>query len=285
MRRTPQLVAASIALLAVVLAGCGPKLVEVKTGEKVVCTYGETLSSTVKTIEVPSDKAAGYKVTVKTILCDRHRKLEILYGKAQDQIKNGKLNEARATLTEVLAGDPAFRQALTQLNAINAGKTPAPDTGFVPGATVTTGGGASGGGGAGEPVPVGPIDSLKGFVPDSLPGYTALAPVIDVYSIAREYTPTAAGRVAGLVISVEQYKSPESAAAAIASGVKRDYPVKPSTVPVKSLKGYFGSDGRGFAVVAFNDGAVVVVVEGQAASGDAAALNGDLSAIANRIAR
>jgi hypothetical protein len=284
MRRTPQLVAASIVLVAAVLAGCGPKLVEVKTGEKVVCTYGETLSSTVKTIEVPADKAAGYKVSVKTILCDRHRKLEILYGHAQDQIKAGKLDEARASLTQVLAGDPAFRQALAQLNAINAGKKPTADTTFVPGATVSTGGGAPAGGGT-DQVPVGPIDSLKPFVPDTLPGYTASAPVVDVYTISREYVPTAAGRIAGLVISVEQYKTAESAAAAVTVGVKRDYPVKPSTVSVKSLKGYFGTDGRGFAVVEFNDGAVVVVVEGQASSGDAAALSGDLTSIAARIAR
>jgi hypothetical protein len=284
MRRPPALLVAAVALMAAVLSGCGPKMVEVQTGQKVVCTYGETISSTVKTLEVAADKASGYKVTVKTVTCDRHKKLEALYAKAQDQIKAGKLNEARALLAQVLAGDPAFRQALEQLNAINAGKTPTVDTGFVPGATVSTGTGTSGGTGTGQ-VPVGPIDSLKGFVPDTLPGYTASAPIIDVYAISREYVPTVAGRVAGLVISVEQYKSPESAAAAVAAGVKRDYPNKPATVSVKSLKGYFGTDGRQFGVVAFNDGAVVVVIEGQVSSGDPGALSADLTAIATRIAR
>lgn len=283
MRRTPALLLSTIAVAAVVLAGCGPKMVEVQTGEKTVCTYGETVSSTVKTVEVPADKASGYKVTVKTVVCARHKRLEALYGTAQDQIKAGKLNEAKTTLSQVLAGDPGFRQALAQLNAINSGKAPAADSAFVPGATVNPG---TGGGGTGaQPVPVGPIDSLKGFVPDSLPGFTASDPTIDVYSIVREYSPTSAGRLAGLVISVEQYKNPESAAAAIASGVKRDYPSKPATVQVKSLKGYFGTDGRRFAVVAFNDGAVVVVLEGQAASGDVSGLNADLAALAARIAR
>lgn len=284
MRRIPVLVALAVAMVAVVLAGCGPKMVEVQTGEKVVCTYGETISSTVKTVEVAADKATGYKVTVKTIVCDRHTKLEALYSTAQNQIKAGKLNEARASLTKVLAADPSFGQALAQLNAINAGKTPTVDSGFVPGATVSAGTGASAGAG-GEQVPVGPIDSLRVFVPDSLPGYTASAPVIDVYAIVREYTPTVAGRVAGLVISVEQYKSAAAASAAIASGVKRDYPAEASTVSVKTLKGYFGTDGRRFSVVAFNDGAVVVVIEGQVSSGDPGALNGDLSALATRIAR
>ena len=63
------------------------------------------------------------------------------------------------------------------------------------------------------------------------------------------------------------------------------YPASPATVAVKSAKGYFGTDGRRFAVLAFNDGAVLVVIEGQASSGDPAALRGELSSLAARIAR
>lgn len=287
MRRTPLLLVAFAVLMAAALTGCGPKMVEVQTGEKVVCTYGETLSSTVKTVSVPADKAAGYKVTLKTILCARHKRLELLYAQAQDQIKAGTLKDALATLTKVLKDDPAFRQALAQLNAINAGKTPAVDSGFVPGGTVSAGAGGTGGqsgGGEGQ-VPVGPIESLGVFVPDALEGYTASAPVADVYSIVREYTPKTAGTIAGLVISVEQYKSADAAVAAIGRGVKRDYPVNPASVNVKSAKGYFGTDGRRFAVLAFNDGAVVIVVEAQASSGAPATLRDALSALSDRVAR
>lgn len=284
MRRTPLVFLAAVVLSATVLIGCGPKMVDVRTGEKVVCTYGETVSSTVKTVSVPADKAAGYKVTVKTVVCSRHKRLEALYGQAQDQIGAGKLAEARATLTQVLKSDPAFRSALAQLNAINSGKKPAVDSSFVPGATVSGGNGGQAGGGEGQ-VPVGPIASLMGFVPDVLEGYTASPAVADVYSIVREYTPKSSGTVAGLVLSVEQYKNAESAAAAMARGVKRDYPASPGTVAVKSAKGYFGTDGRRFAVLAFNDGAVLVVIEGQASSGDPAALRGELSSLSARIAR
>ena len=287
MRRTPLLLVVVAVLTAAMLTACGPKMVEVQTGEKVVCTYGETLSSTVKTVSVSADKAAGYKVAVKTVICARHKRLEALYRKAQDEIEAGKLKDALASLSLVLKDDPAFRQALAQLNAINAGKTPTVDSSFVPGGTVSGGTGASGGqtgGGEGQ-IPVGPIESLGVFVPDALEGYTASAPLADVYSIVREYTPKTAGPIAGLVISVEQYKTADAAVAAIGRGVKRDYPVSPASVSVKSAKGYFGCDGRQFAVLAFNDGAVVIVIEAQSSSGAPATLRGALSTLGDRIAR
>jgi hypothetical protein len=235
--------------------GCGEKMVKVQTGEKVVCTYGETVSSTVKTIEVPASKVDAYTVVVRPVLCSRHRAIETLYAAAQRLITAGNLKLAAEKLARVLELDPTYRKAAEQKKVIDAGKTPAADPGTGPGggtgSTDTTGG---------TGVPETPVASLAMWVPDTLAGYTADPVVADANALTREYVPTTAGSVRSVVVVAEQMRT-EAQAKAYASGtIKSGYPSNRSTITVGSRTAEFGTRGH-YGAASWNQGAVTVVVE------------------------
>jgi hypothetical protein len=270
--------AIAFTLAASTLAGCGPKLVRVVTGVRVVCTYGEVVSDSVKAIEVPADKASGYSVVTRTVTCDRHKRLEALYAQAQAAIAAGKLADAKSALAELVKIDASFKKAQTQLDAIQAGKKPAADTGTPapkPGAGV----------GGEDKQPVGPVANLSDRVPATLSGYTAAPIVADVYTLTREYTPGPGAPTDSLVIVVEQYKDATAAKRQISRSVASDYPSSVATVKVEGRSVRFGTDGRRFATAAWNENGVLIVIEGSSASRKPAALKDHLIALVGEIVK
>jgi hypothetical protein len=276
----------AIAGAAFLLLG-GNRNVRVETGERIVCTYGEVLTDTVRTIEVPAAKAADYKVLRETITCDRHKRLEALYAEAQAAILAGDLTAARAALAEIVKTEPQFRHAQQQLDAIDAGQKPVVDKDAPkPSAIATsTTGGSTGGGTTDSPgkEPVGPVASLSSFVPDTLPGYTSTPIVADVYALTRQYLPTNSQPTDALVVVVEQYKDAGSAQSAIKNDLGRSYPTSPSTITISGRSVYFGTDGHRLAIVAWNEQGVVIVIEGSSKTGKGSALKSHLTSLVNAI--
>lgn len=262
----------TIAILgSLALSGCA-RTVRVESGELVRCTYGEVVTNTVKVVEVPADKAASYHVVTKTVTCDKHKRLEELYAQAQAAISASDLAAARLKLAEVVKADAAFRRAKAQLDAIDAGQKPTPDSG-------------SGGTGTGGKQPVGPIANLADRVPATLPGYTAAPIISDVFTLSRQYTPDASAPTDSLVVVVEQYRSATAAKAAITRTVARGYAHDVSTVKIAGRSVRFGTDGKRFATVAWYEGGVMIVMEAASSSGKPAALKTHLVSLAGEIVK
>lgn len=254
-------IALAIAALAGALAlvGCA-QLVRVETGTIVTCTYGEITTDTVHVIEVPADQAANYTVTRETTTCPLHLKAEALYAEAQAAILSADLEAAKAKLAEIVALDATFRRARSELDAINAGKTPVPDTGSTTPSTGTTG--TAGG----DKLPLGPVANLANYVPDSVAGYTGQPVNADVFTLAREYAPPANSPADYLVIVVEQYKDAKAAQADVVAAIVPRYGFGVSKVNVAGREMRFGTDGSRFATLEWNDGGILVVIEASSAA-------------------
>jgi hypothetical protein len=278
-RSIPILIAALLA--SVLLAGCN-RTVRVETGERIVCTYGEVVTDTVHTIEVSAADAATYHVVSKTVTCDRHKRLESLYADAQAAILAADLAAARLKLAEVVKTEPQFRNAQRQIDAIDAGATPAVDKGApkTPGSpgSVTPAP-------AGDKQPVGPVATLASWVPASLPGYTSTPILADVYTLTREYLPGGSAPTDNLVVVVEQYKDAAAAAAAIRNDLARSYPASSSTLTISGRSVYFGTDSKRHAIVAWNENGVVVAIEGTPRNGGPASLRSHLSSLVTAIVK
>jgi hypothetical protein len=277
-RATAAIVVTTLLTAAVVVAGCGEKMVKVQTGEKVVCTYGETVSSSVKTIEVPASRVDAYKVVVRPVLCSRHRAIEALYSAAQRLITAGNLTLAAEKLARIVELDPNYRKAAQQKKDIAAGKTPVADTGTGPDPGSGT---AAPPGGTG--VPETPVASLAIWVPDTLSGYTAQPVIADAGALTREYVPASGATVSAVVVVVQQLYS-EAQAKAFATGtIRSGYPSNRTTLAIGSKTADFGTRGH-YAAVAWNQGALTVVVEVYG-SGSVAALKAAAQAIGAAIAK
>lgn len=272
---------ATAALLLVALmfsaTGC-QRTVEVQTGTRVVCTYGHVISDNVQMVKVPAKEAAKYQVETVTRLCDRHAKLEALYEAAQKALAAGDLQRAKLKLGQVVATDATFRKAKQQLDTLNKGGKPAPDsTPNNPSVTPTTTPPSTG---TTATVP----NALTAWTPDAITGFSAKKALVDPLSVSREYLPSAGSNpAAALVIYAEQYLSPAAATAALSTQVKSAYPKNAATIKVNSHSAYFGTDGRQFAVIGFTSGPVMVALEMTAKSGDPAALRSAIEAAAKQL--
>jgi hypothetical protein len=278
MKRTVSIALVLAVILATIgAAGCGEKMVKVQTGEKVVCSYGETVSSTVKTIEVPASKASAYTVVTRMVLCPRHRAIEALYAAAQSAIRAGDLAAAQAKLDELLALDPNYRKAANQRADIASGKKPVADGGT----GADTGTGDTGGTDPGA-TPTGPVASLLAYVPATIAGYTAEPVIEDPAALTRQYIPSAAGPVVVAVVVAEQMKDAESAKAAATRTIASQYPTSRATMTVEGRTLDFGVNGAKFAAVAWNEGAITVAIEVYG-SGSTAALKSALQSLATSV--
>ncbi len=273
------LVLVALATTLLTAGGCQKK-VEVKSGTRTVCTYGEVVSTTVKTVSVPANKVGDYQVKTVTVTCDRHKKLEALYEAAQADIATGDMDAAQLKLTQIVASDSAFRQASSQLAVIKSGKKPTADKGSTgsTGSKPTTSTPKPG-----DDQPTGPIQSLLKWAPDKLTGYTADKPAADALSLTRQYIPASDTKVKALVIAVEQFRDKDYAKAGLDAYSKRPYPKSSSTVKVNGHSAYFGTDNTRYAILAFTQGAVLIQVEMIAAPGKQAALKTDLIAVAKQL--
>jgi hypothetical protein len=271
---------AALAVLALVasiaVTGCGEKKVKVETGARVVCTYGEIVSDTVKTIEVPVSEADKYAVKTETVLCDKHRALETLYAAAQKAIADGDLKTARAKLGEVLALEKTFGKAGEQAAAIDAGKKPAVDT-RPPGPPGSTPGSATEPTGTG--VPEGPVASLAAYVPDAIPGYTAERVIASDFALNRDYIPATKSALTSVVVLAEQYATAASAKSAAETTIRNQYSGSSATLSVEGRTVQFGTYGSNYAALSWNEGAVLIVVEGYSAAGRAAETKDALQAV------
>ena len=288
MSRRPLPVLILVAILSaglLLLAGCN-RTVRVETGERIVCTYGEVVTDTIHTVEVPSDQAGKYKVVRETITCDRHKRLEALYAEAQAAIVAGDLKTARVRLAEIVTTEPTFRNAQQQLDAIDEGKTPTVDTSVSPSSgSTTTKPPATGGTPSQGQEPVGPVATLSTWVPDTLPGYTSTPIIADVYTLTRQYLPAKTDPTDALVIVVEQYKDAAAAKAAISNDLGASYPTDSSAITVSGRSVYFGTDGHRFAIAAWNENGVIVAVEGSSKTGNPAALKAHLTSLVTAIVK
>ncbi|TDB37641.1 MAG: hypothetical protein D9V44_06120 [Actinobacteria bacterium] len=255
------------AFLAVILvtsllgtAGCKQRTVTVKTGEIVLCTAGEVVEDKTTDMKVPEKDVAKYSVTTRIITCPDHQNVGSLYDEAQKALAAGDLKTAADKLKAVLALNPGYKNASSQLNEINGGKKPTPDTtGGSTGSTTT-------------PTPDEPTDAVSNlvkYVPDTIAGYSAQGIIADPASITRNYIPTS-GNADQLVIFAEQTVDAKGAQATLDT-LKQSYPTSGAAVKVGTKSGYFGIRDS-FAVVIFIDGPVVVSVELHAKTGKAADL-------------
>jgi hypothetical protein len=241
--------------------GCAPK-VEVRTGTKVICTYGEVVSDDIRTIKVPAADVAKYSVRTVTRICDTHTRLEALYREAQDAIAAGDLATAKKKLEAVIALDAGFAQAGAQLGIIASGGTPKADSAPVPSGTTTStpkpGDGTTGN----------PAESLLAWAPDAISGYTASKPTIDPLSIARQYVPASDAKPVTFVIVVEQFRNNAGAKVGLKEQVTSRYTRNKATLTVNGRSVYYGTDGRRYAAIGFVDGSVMVALEMSAAMGE-----------------
>lgn len=274
------LIAASLTA-ALLVPGC-QRTVEVQTGTRTVCTAGELVSEDIKTIEVPVKDAANYRVKTVTITCDTHSGLSKLYSEAQAAIAAGDLATAKDKLAQVVASNPTYRKAKQQLDEINAGKKPSPDTGTDPGDSGANDGGSTTPTGSVTPTPTAP-SALTGWIPGTLSGWTAQKPTVDALSVAREYVPSGSSPAVNLVIVAEQFSSEADAKKSIDQVVKSRYSKDVANLTINGRAAYFGTDGRSFAVIAFPAGKVMVALEMAAKSGAPKALRPQLEAAAKQL--
>lgn len=277
-----------VALLGVgALGGCGQRTVSVQTGERVVCSYGEEVSSTVRTIRVPAKDAGKYSVTTKEVTCDKHTQLETLYSEAQTAIGKQDFKTAQAKLAEVVKLDATYESAATQLSAIKNGEKPAPDTASGgSSSTGTTGTAQPDSNDTTKPAdtakPEGPVASLLVYTPDSIAGYKAKAVGSDVFSVSRQYLPISAGKVASLSIFAEQQRTAQAAKSWLQANVKTPYSTSARNVRIAGRDAYLGTDGKRFAVIGWTNGPITVVIEADAGNRPADAYAA-LQAVASKL--
>jgi hypothetical protein len=275
---------ALVASLAFGAAGCQRK-VEVQTGEKVVCVYGHDISNDVRAIEVPADQASKYSVKTRTTTCPDHLKLEATYRAAQEDIAKADLKAAAKKLAAVVAVDSTFKKAQSQLDDINAGKTPQPDNSGSSGGTSTPGTGSKPTTPGDSGTPTGPIASLAAWLPPDIAGYAAQKMSADALYLTRDYWPSSDSGSKRLVISAEQLLDAKAAAAALKANVKVPYGEDDRTLQIKGKSAYVGTDGRHTAVLGLTDGPVIVILQLSSEKDDAADLVDELVAIAKTLPR
>lgn len=266
--------AAAFALLATGVSGCQRPTVAVKTGERVVCTYGEEVTSTVRTIRVQAGDAGKYSVSTRRITCPRHQQLEKLYSEAQAALTKQDFKTAEKKLAELVAIDATYKRASEQLADLKAGKKPGADTssGSTSGSTATTGTTPASGGSTttetpDEPdEPEGPVASLLAYTPDTIKGFRAYPVKASTFSVARQYVPTSASTLDSFTIVAEQYRSDRAAKEWLDSSIKRGYSQSARTGKIGNRTAYFGTDGQRFAVIAWTNGQVGVAIEGDVGS-------------------
>jgi hypothetical protein len=267
-----------MALVGALASGC-QHTVRVQTGTRVVDERGRVVSEEIKTVSVPQGEAGKYRVVTVT----RESKLTGLYDEAQRAIAAGDLVTAQAKLAELLSISKPYRQAQAQLDSIRARKKVVADTGSS-GGNGSSGGGSSGGPSKPSPStePTATPTGLARWTPDTLSGFSAGKMQLDPLSVSRQYT-DAKGSLPQLVIYAEQFRSAAEARKQLALQVKQRYPVSSDSARTNGRSVYFGTDGRSFVAAGFTDGAVMVAIEGLAASGKEPGLKEKLASVVEQL--
>lgn len=258
-------------------AGC-QRTVEVRTGVRVECPYGHVDESGVQTLRVAARAASSYRVETERRVCDRHERLEALYRDAQRALASQDTTTALEKLRLIADEEPGFRRASSQLAALEKGERPAPDEG-----AGTPSRPAPSTPKPGESATEAPAGSLARYTPDSLPGFRARAPLVEAFSVTREYDPLDVPDARLLTIVADQFRTSAEAKAALERHLA-SYPKASATERAGRRTVRFGSDGRRFITAAFTQGAVLVVLElGSRPGVDPRALKGALIGAAARL--
>lgn len=260
----------AVLVLGIVLsaAGCKPS-VSVQTGIRTMCSYGHLVDEDVKTVKVPADKAASYRVVTKYITCPRHLEAERLMAQAKAALTKGDKANARKLLRQAFAKasnvqDPAGLSASL--------KVPRPAGGWTGG---TAGGGTTGGGTSGGTKPtdegvVSPVD-LMVSLPKSLPGYQLVSENRSMVAATRTFRGTTA-LPQQLVVQVTYVGTKQGYDDWFQDRVKLAYTISPQTLKAGGQSVYFATDGKRFATGAWYRGGGAFQVEAAAKSGSPAAL-------------
>lgn len=240
--------------------------VSVLAGERIECVYGHVVKDDVKEIEVRKAEAANYGVKSETVTCAKHREAERLYAEAQAALAKGDTKTALAKLEAVAKLDPAFRKTREQTKAVRDGKKVDPDGGSdappvsLPDTSTPPTDDE-------DQVPVGPVETLLRWVPDTITGFNAQPMTADEFSVSRLYlAKSASAPASSLTIAVEQYKTASAASTAARKQIGAQYRTGGREVRFEGRTGYFGTY-NDFAVLAWNEGTVLVAAEMQAAGG------------------
>lgn len=255
----------------------------VKTGTKVVCKYNHTVNDDSYTVWVLRWTAEGYKVVVKRIVCEKHKKLEALKRKAIEAQKRGDNQQARDIIGTIKEADPAFQPdeiaAIEEAIAQATGGTSGSQPGTSPPSQDPDQPGQPGG----EQPPA--SGELATYFPVGLTGYkqetdtpgTQVASRL--YSADQKVHPT----VLLLTIQIARGGSQAGVSAYIDKNVKAYYAADAQTTQVNGLSAYFGTDGQSVAAMAYAIGNIVFVLEMEPASGAPKDLYDELTDLAKDV--
>jgi len=291
MRRvTPIILAIAVAGALAFAPGCSRKMVQVESGEIVLCTEGHVVSDTVEQREVPADEVAEHGVTTRVITCDLHTKLAALDEAAEKARAAGDLEAAERVLAEMAELDAEYRSAGRRLAEIR-GERGAAGTGTSTGAAgggtsgTSPGPGDGGGGtppGEGSPV-VGPIANLVHYVPDKIPGFVGQSLVSDPFVLFRDYMPVNSGPIVQLSVEVEQFKDAKQAQQMLGERVRERFVTSGEDVRIGSLDGFVGTRPN-YVRLGMTDRGILILLEFYTTSDNPAEHKGAIIEAAKAIA-
>lgn len=228
------------------------KQVRVRAGTRIVCTYGETLSSTVKTLWVPESKANQYRVSTRTILCEKHRKAQEAFALGQALARLHKYPAALRAFKRAAKYDPKYKnvQAWIASGGRSGGSASGSTNSTSSGSSAGTSGGGSSSGGA-ETV------NISAMIPSSLAGYRAGSLLKEPKSVSRDFVPKSQRIVQTLVIRAYDFGTQARAAQFINRVSRRVYAKSGKTTTFRNTKAYFGTQPPVYATFAWADRGVV----------------------------
>ncbi len=239
--------------------------VRVRTGTKIICTYGEVLKDSTRTEWVFKWQSDRYHVTYRRMLCQRHRTAEQLYARALKAVKAKDLRTAKDIFGEVAAIDPAFKDVGKQLQKL--GVTPPPVPGSASGSNSSSNSGGQPGsdnkpGGSSQGGTTNPSGPLVSQLPKTVSGYRLTNDWGGDLGAGQTWVPTSKKDIQMLTIVLEQTGSDAGATSRIKM-YKRSYSENARNLTIEGRPTYFGTDGRAFAVLLWHRGGVVYEMEVQ----------------------
>lgn len=272
-------VAAALVVGALLLSSCGrTSEVDVQTGMKTICVYGETLDDTVRTIKVPEPQAKKYRVITKRVLCDKHRLAQKYYEQGQALAKQGKYPEALKAFKKAAEYDPDFKDVTAWI--ASGGKSG--DS-----SAASNGSSNSNGSGSGSSSSGVSTAAWLSWFPGTDAEYTASTvakdPLRDAQTAQRNYMPKPARSrtVAALVITLYKYRTAAKAKAFVARTSRNGFPFNSKTMS-SFHNAYFGTRGPN-ATLAWVVKDVVVEMVMQSTENKPATLSNHMLQVAKRV--
>lgn len=258
MRRNPYMIVFLILLVLLpvtVFAVAAP----VQNGTRIMCRYNHVIKDA-PTIWVWRWTAGDYKVTTKTTICAKHKRLEALYLQARKAADKKDYKTAKKLLVEIKATDPAFQAGNVAALAAEVDPSGSLNSGTPGTAPGTTPGNGSTPNYSGD---------LAGLFPDKLSGYTQVNNSPGTLSVSRMYTADAKAHpnVAYLTIQFSRAGSEATVTDYIRRYVKAYYAANAKSLKIKGKDAYFGTDGADLAILAYPVSGVVVELEMSALDG------------------